>query len=333
VRSAFLSPKGLIALAVLGPLLTLATLPLEGVVSFAHSAKCFVATLLTVLVIGGLMHAFVTVTARRVWLPLSVAGGQLIVIAGLLLVLPRLAVVGQRIPEALSVFVLNGAVVLAALYLVGARGGQLIAERTRATRTDALRSRVLALQSQMNPHFLFNTLNSIASLIQLEPTLAESMVERLSGVLQYAIQAGQKSSVTLKEELDVLDDYLTIERARFGPRLRSRIDVAAELYGQPLPPMLLQPLVENAVLHGLAPREEGGEVRITGRLENDAMVLTVADDGVGLGASKRQGSRVGLTSVRERVALAFGPAGALDVRGRPGGGCECELRLPRVMAA
>jgi sensor histidine kinase YesM len=97
--------------------------------------------------------------------------------------------------------------------------------------------------------------------------------------------------------------------------------------------MLLQPLVENAVLHGLAPREEGGEVRIAGRVDGDAVVLTVADDGVGLGASKRQGNRVGLTSVRERIALAFGAAGALDVRLREGGGCECELRMPRAPAA
>jgi LytS/YehU family sensor histidine kinase len=223
-----------------------------------------------------------------------------------------------------------GTVALVALYLVAARAVTVSSERERVSRVEAVRNRVLALQSQMNPHFLFNTLNSIAALIQLEPELAESMLERLAAVLQYAIAAGSTSSVKLKDELDVLNDYLAIEQARFGPKLRTRIEIPPELYQQPLPPLILQPLVENAVLHGVAPREQGGEVSVTGRFDGDAVVLTVCDDGVGLGASSRKGNRVGLSSVRERLALAFGSAGGLDVRGSPGAGCQCELRIPRA---
>jgi LytS/YehU family sensor histidine kinase len=337
MRPPFLSWKAFWGLLATGPLITLVTQPLEGVASPLHSLKCFTATALTLGVTGLCMQGFVNGVLRRgagrSALIAAVAGAQLIAVGLVLLIVPRLGAFEMTIPPNLAVFVVHGGVAIAAVYLVAARAVTLLGERAKLSRTEVLRNRVLALQSQMNPHFLFNTLNSIAALIQLEPELAESMVERLAGVLQYAVSAGQKSSVKLKEELDVLRDYLSIEQARYGPRLKSSFDVAPELLDQPLPPMLLQPLVENAVLHGLAPRENGGEVKISGRVEGDVVVVTIADDGIGFGASKRQGSRVGLTSVRERMALAFGDAGALDVRQRPGGGCECELRIPRVAAA
>jgi LytS/YehU family sensor histidine kinase len=185
----------------------------------------------------------------------------------------------------------------------------------------------------MNPHFLFNSLNVVAGLIHAEPKLAESTVERLSGVLQYAIAAGDRRAVKLADELDAVRDYLGVEQARFGTRIRSSIEVDETLYDQQIPPMLLQPLVENAVLHGLSSREQGGEVRITGRADGQSVVLTVSDDGVGLGGSKRKGNRVGLSSVRERMALTYGANGGFETRPRPGGGFECELRMPRVPAA
>ena len=171
----------------------------------------------------------------------------------------------------------------------------------------------------------------MASLVHTEPDLAEATIERLAGVLQYAISAGKNPSVRLGDELDAVRDYLGIEQARFGDRLRSCIEVSPELYEHPIPPMLLQPLVENAVLHGLASREQGGEIRITGRTEGNTVVLTVSDDGVGPGGSTRKGNRIGLSSVRERIALAFGEAGAFLVRPRVGGGFECELRVPRTV--
>jgi two-component system sensor histidine kinase AlgZ len=184
----------------------------------------------------------------------------------------------------------------------------------------------------MNPHFLFNTLNAIASLIPEDPALAETMIERLAGVLQYALEAGKRGTVSLGEELAAVRDYLGIEQARFGARLRSSIDVSPELHALALPPMLLQPLVENAVLHGLAGRDGGGEITITARGDEQAVVLTVADDGVGPGGSSRSGTRTGLASVRERLALTYGDAALFAVRERAGGGFECELRVPRRSA-
>src|SRR6202042_671244 len=118
-------------------------------------------------------------------------------------------------------------------------------------------------------------------LIPHEPDRAEATLERLAGVLQYSISCGSLEAVSLGDELATVRDYLGIEQARFGPRLRSRIDVSPELYRQTIPPMLLQPLVENAVLHGLAAKAEGGEIRIEGRAEQGELVLTVSDDGVG----------------------------------------------------
>ena len=324
----FLPRRALLALTAVPPLITLVTLPLSSG-SVLHQAACLVAQWATALLVGGVLHAGVNAARPRFGAIAATALGQLWVVASLLVVLPLLPALGHAIEPRLATFVLSGAVGLAAAYLLAARAMATLQSR----REDALKSRLAALQSQMNPHFLFNGLNAVASLIQLEPSLAESTVERLAGVLQYAIAAGRRGSVKLSEELDVVRDYLDVEQARFGPRIRSRIEVSPELYDVPIPPMLLQPLVENAVLHGLSSKEQGGEVCVSGRLDGSAVVLTVSDDGVGPGGSRRKGNQVGLSSVKERIALTYGEAGAFTVRPRDGGGFECELRLPRAAAA
>ncbi|MBK7863850.1 MAG: histidine kinase [Archangiaceae bacterium] len=340
----FLSTRALGVLALVPPVLSLLTTPLESAeVSAAHSARCLLATWLTTLLLGGSLHLWVRFAAprllarlpRRAALALVVAVGQAAVVLGLAALAPLLVRAGHRIDAHLSLFVFFGAVVLTAAYLIGARLDSALAERhqlqvdlTAASEEHALRSRLAALQAQMNPHFLFNSLNVVAGLIQPEPRLAEATLERLSGVLQYAISAGKRASVTLGEELEAVRDYLDVEQARFGDRLRSRIEVDADLHALAMPPLLLQPLVENAVLHGLSSREAGGEVCVRARRDGATVVLTVADDGVGPGGSRRQGNRVGLSSVRERVALTWGSRGDFQVRERQGGGFECELRVP-----
>ena len=349
-REPFLARGALFALTVTPPLITLVTLPLGSTPpSLMHAAGCLLATGLCTVLVGGLMHVAVNWSAPRLlasvrptWLAYvgvtAVASSS--VIAGLLILMPWLGALGHAVDENLISFVLYGSVGIAAIYLVGARAAAIVAARTRvqsdrvlASEEGALRNRLAVLQAQMNPHFLFNTLNAIASLVHKEPDLAEATIERLSGVLQDAITSGQSGSVRLGDELDAVRDYLSIEQARFGARLRSSIDVSAELLETVLPPMLLQPLVENAVLHGLGGREQGGEIKITGRAEGNALVLTVSDDGVGPGGSARKGNRTGLSSVRERIALTFGDAGAFLTRARPGGGFECELRVPRIAPA
>ncbi len=334
------------ALTLTPPLITLITLPLgTSEPTLIHAAGCLISTWLCTVLVGGLMHFAVNYSAPRLLarvrpVGLAYAGIAAVaaasVVLGLLALTPWLGAIGHAIDHNLITFILYGSVGIASVYLVAARAAAVVAARSRvqadralAMEEDALRNRLAALQAQMNPHFLFNTLNAVASLVHAQPDLAEATIERLAGVLQYAITAGQNGSVRLGDELNAVRDYLGIEQARFGDRLKSSIEVSDELHGLLLPPMLLQPLVENAVLHGLGSRAQGGEIRITGRTEGNAVILTVSDDGVGPGGSTRKGNRVGLASVRERIALTFGDAGAFLTRARVGGGFECELRVPR----
>jgi two-component system sensor histidine kinase AlgZ len=345
---AFLRAQSLLWLALVAPVLTLFIGHVGSAApSLNDAAACLFATWICTVVAGIGVHGAVVVAGPwlvRVARPRALAVGAIALLTAatsaaiLALLLPRLAWLSPSIAGDLPSLVLRG-VAVAELYVVVARIAALRAERSRreeerarALEKNALLARLAALQAQMNPHFLFNTLNAIASLIPDDPALAETMIERLAGVLQYALEAGKRGTVSLGEELAAVRDYLGIEQARFGARLRSSIDVSPELHALALPPMLLQPLVENAVLHGLAGRDGGGEITITARGDEQAVVLTVADDGVGPGGSSRSGTRTGLSSVRERLALTYGDAALFAVRERAGGGFECELRVPRRSA-
>jgi hypothetical protein len=307
-----------------------------------RAAGCLLSTWLCTVVVGLLLHGVVNALAPRL-LGRGVHAGPVAAMAAaaaatvtlaMRVLLPRLAWLDPNLAGALTPFILRGLAV-GGLYVAGARLYTWLSERARrdalrATESEALalRARLAALQAQLNPHFLFNTLNAIASLIPVDAELAESTVERLAGVLQYAIACGTRGEVTLGEELDAVRDYLDIERARFGPGLLSTIDVSPELNARVLPPMLLQPLVENAVLHGLSGRQGSGRVQVVGRDQDGALVLTVSDDGVGPGGSRRRGNQTGLHNLRERLALTYGGSARFEVRTRAGGGFECELRVP-----
>ncbi len=192
----------------------------------------------------------------------------------------------------------------------------------------ALAARLSALQAQTNPHFLFNSLNAIASLIPVDPELAEATVERLAGVLQYVLVSGSSDRVRLGDEVAAVRDYLAIESTRFGARLTVRIDIDPAVEGLAVLPMMLQPLVENAVLHGIASRLEGGNVVVSAVRDDVSLVVTVTDNGVGPGASPRKGAQMALKGLRERLELVYGSRARFDVCERVGGGFECALRLP-----
>jgi signal transduction histidine kinase len=308
-----------------------------------RAAGCLLSTWFCTVLVGLLLHVVVNAVAPRILARVSSAWaaaaaiaviGVIVVSAGMRLLLPRLAWLDVNLAAPLGPFIVRGLGV-GTLYVSGARlytwlreRARAAAERARENELRAQSARLSALQAQLNPHFLFNTLNAIASLIPTDPERAEATVERLAGVLSYSIASGARGSVKLGEELSAVRDYLDIEQARFGERLRARIEVDDALDEHLLPPMLLQPLVENAVLHGISSKPEGGEIRVRGRAEEGAVVLTVSDDGVGPGGSKRRGNGTALANLRERLALRFGGAAALEVRAREGGGFECELRLP-----
>lgn len=194
-------------------------------------------------------------------------------------------------------------------------------------------TRLQALRSQLRPHFLFNTLNAISTLIHEDPKAADRMVTMLADLLRQGLTDSSKQLVPLGEELELVDTYLAIEKVRFGPRLQVSRDVALDTLELPVPHFLLQPLVENALRHGLAPRATPGTVWIGAHVDDGRLVLTVADDGVGApsAASLREG--VGLGAARARLEQLYGGEASLAHGPRPGGGFEVVLRLPVQLAA
>jgi LytS/YehU family sensor histidine kinase len=193
----------------------------------------------------------------------------------------------------------------------------------------AARSELKALKAQINPHFLFNALNSISALIESDPDAAERTLERLAGIFRGTLLASEKESVTLRKELELVDAYLDIERARFGERLRVTQSVSEAAAGVLVPPLILQPIVENAVGHGISPRVEGGHVSIEARVERGRLTVIVEDDGPGMGDGDPEGAMsrgYGLRSVRDRLFTRFGPDASFSISGA--GGVRVEFSMP-----
>ncbi len=182
-----------------------------------------------------------------------------------------------------------------------------------------------ALRSRIDPHFLFNTLNSIASLIREDPARAEEATLQLSSLFRYALQAHRQPVVTLAEELEVVRRYLDIERLRLGDRLSVEIDVEPGLAQLEVPPLCLQPLVENAVKHGIGPSVTGGSIRVRGWREGPCTLLTVANTGGG--HSDRAGTGEGLDNVRRRLRAVYGE-GATVTLNAEGAWTEARVALP-----
>ena len=186
-----------------------------------------------------------------------------------------------------------------------------------------LEARLDALQRQINPHFLFNTLNSIASLVRMKPELAREMIVKLGNILR-ALLKDHEGSVPLSEELKFTDDYLDIEVVRFGAeKLRVEKEIDPRTLGVLVPSILLQPLIENSIKHGLEPRLKGGTVTLRSRLEGDRVRIEVADDGVGMGnrpasALRRSGAGIGMKNVQERLEVLYGNQAQLH-RGQQSG--------------
>ncbi len=213
----------------------------------------------------------------------------------------------------------------------GAQRSQLKAEELEKERLQAMLTK---LKDQMNPHFLFNTLNTVASLIPADPVQAEQVVVRLSGLFQGVLTATRKTFHPLEKELEFCRDYLEIEQVRFGPRLAQQIEIGKGLDPAKIlvPVLLLQPLVENAVKHGLSSRASGGRVWIKAQLQDDRLELGVEDDGVGFGNSPYSGSGTALENCRKRIELGFGKRGKLEVLPRTGGGTRIALSIPVLTA-
>lgn len=211
--------------------------------------------------------------------------------------------------------------------------GRLRQEEARAARAEALRRRteLEALHARLDPHFLFNTIHSLLALVRHDAEAAEAALERFGSLLRYPVRLHQENleEVELAEEWAFYLDYLDLEAMRLGPRLRVETDLAPGAAGCLVPALTLQPLVENAVRHGVAPRRSGGRLRVWAAVDDGFLELGVADDGPGATARDMETRRgQGLRLVRRRLGALYGGAACVEARRPPDGGFEIRLALP-----
>jgi len=186
-----------------------------------------------------------------------------------------------------------------------------------------------ALRAQVNPHFLFNSLNSIAQLISTDPDKAEACVERLAEIFRYMLRGPNAEFVPLADELKVVEAYLEIEKARFGDQIEVSEQVDDGVRNVLLPGLILQPLVENAVKHGISRKIGGGAVMIEAARDNGDLRLTVRDTGVGIQTRDNIFDKgVGLRNVRDRLVKLYGPSYAPSIETRDGVGTTVTVRIP-----
>jgi two-component system LytT family sensor kinase len=193
-------------------------------------------------------------------------------------------------------------------------------------------ARLAALMRQINPHFLFNTLNSISSLIRTDPEQARGVIYKLSNILRRLLRNHENLN-PLREELQFIDDYMGIELVRFGDKLKFIKEVDPMSLERLVPSMLLQPLVENSIKHGLSRKVDGGMIRVRSRLENGRLHLLVEDDGVGIPEAElatlfEQG--IGISNVNERLKVLFGNDYRMWIESKPGAGTQTEIELPEI---
>ena len=196
-------------------------------------------------------------------------------------------------------------------------------------------ARVEALASQINPHFLFNTLTSISSLIRSQPETARTVIVKLSGLLRRLLRS-QEHFVTLREELEAIDEYLDIETVRFGPKLKVEKDIDPESLDVVVPSMLLQPLIENSIKHGLAPKIGEGRITIRSVRQNGHAIIDIIDNGVGVNVNAAHADRVrdggiGLRNVNERLRVIYGANYQLQLDSVPGEGTCARIVIPELI--
>ncbi len=224
--------------------------------------------------------------------------------------------------------------------LVAGFSGVLHARRAQASALAAaqaesalVRAELAALSGKLNPHFLFNTLNTLVALTRKDPAAAEQALLGFARMMRHVLdtQRGSGQRVPLRDEIDFVRDYLALEALRLGPRLRVQWQLDETLLDHGVPPLTLQPLVENAVQHGIAPLVQGGTVQIAVQRRGDTVLLVVADDGAGSAADAPGGPAgrgVGLGTLRRRFALDYGGRARLQVQTAAGAGFRVEITLP-----
>ncbi len=272
------------------------------------------------------------------WVVFSAVGGYVLgsLLADALIGSQRQQLLFSANPRALALVLwVSVAVAAATTYFFYARGRMAtLAASTEAARRAAAESQLLLLQSQLEPHMLFNTLANLRALIGVAPAQAQAMLDHLIAYLRGTLQATRQPTHALGAEFERVADYLALMAVRMGPRLNVALDLPAALRELPVPTLLLQPLVENSIKHGLEPKLDGGRIEVSAEREGGTLVLCVRDTGLGLaeGAAVGQGSGQGFgtTHVRERLAALFGGAASLTLSaaGDAQGGTRAVIRMP-----
>ena len=221
------------------------------------------------------------------------------------------------------------------LYVAVAATAHLLAQmeitRQRELRGAQLETRLVSaqldvLKMQIQPHFLFNTLNAISQLFHEDPDRAEVMITRLGELLRTTLEYGSKHHVRLDTELDFVERYLDIQQVRFQDQLSIRFDIDPAVRDAAVPPLILQPIVENSIRHGIIPSARAGTLTVQARRAGDVVLMQVLDDGVGLPASSRDG--IGLANISARLHQLYGAAGTLTLAPAPNGGTCATIELP-----
>src|SRR5450755_2056031 len=199
-----------------------------------------------------------------------------------------------------------------------------------------LKARMDALTSQINPHFLFNTLNTVSSLIRFDPDMARGVVLKLSNILRRLLRQ-HETFVPLREEIDFIDDYLDIEVIRFGPdKLQIFKEIDEDSLETFVPSMLLQPMVENSIKHGLAPRLEGGQIHLRARNFDGRLLIEIEDNGMGISTERLAevyGGGIGISNVHERLRLLYGDQFKMDIRSQEGQGTQIHIEIPELVTS
>ncbi len=200
--------------------------------------------------------------------------------------------------------------------------------RNEVLQRQAREAQLALLQSQLEPHMLFNTLANLRVLIALDPPRAQAMLDRLIAFLRATLAASRTGTHSLGTEFERVGDYLALMQVRMGPRLQVQLDLPDALRDHNVPPLLLQPLVENAIKHGLEPQVAGGRVQVRAQSEADTLVLSVLDSGAGTATGTADGSGFGLQQVSERLQALYGERATLDLRSVAEGGTLACIRMP-----
>lgn len=203
--------------------------------------------------------------------------------------------------------------------------------RDRELRASRLETRLVqvqldALRAQLHPHFLFNSLNALSTLIHKDPDAADQMVIRIGEMLRQSLDGSAPQEVTLRDELETMERYLAIMRVRLGDRLRVSVDVDAAALDAFVPNLLLQPLVENALRHGIGQRSDAGELDVSAHIENETLVIEVTDDGAGPAEHVREG--VGMSNTRARLSQLYNSSSSLELLRAEGRGARSRVQLP-----